>query len=229
MASEREEYHRFSIKINEYLSATMLGLEMNVENYDHKEIWNCIMGEKVKIRGFPFEGKARQAISGMIVSDEMETTITYNSTMNHHRINFTISHELIHYLYHFNQKTPYFYDTTHTLATYDPASLVELQANVGAAAILLPDPVFIHVLKQGEKPADISKKFGISEVALKLRLIQTMQAEFNASYEAAQSTSFKILHQFGHTGRQLMQDLGINLEQKIAEINPFYEALCLNT
>lgn len=227
MSGELEEYLQFSSKINEYLSATMLGLNMNVENYDHEAIWQCIMGENVKIRGFHFEGKARQAVSGMIVKDENETTITYNEYMNQNRVNFTISHELVHYLYHLNNETPYYYDTKQTLTTYDYHSLVEFQANIGAAAILLPDPVFIHVLKQGKKPADISQEFGISEAALKLRLIQTMQAEFSASYEAASKTSFKILNQFGYTGEMLMKDLGTNLERKIIYTNPFYEALCI--
>ncbi|MEO1771447.1 MULTISPECIES: ImmA/IrrE family metallo-endopeptidase [Enterococcus] len=227
MSGELEEYVQFSTKINEYLSATMLGLEMNVENYNHEAVWQCIMGESIKIRGFYFEGKARQTLSGMIVKDAHETTITYNKHMNQNRINFTISHELIHYLYHLNRETPYHYDTKQTLNTYDYKSLIEFQANIGAAAILLPDPVFINVLKQGKKPADISKEFGISETALKLRLIQTMQAEFSASYEAASKTSFKILNQFGHTGQTLMKDLGTNLERKIIDTNPFYEALCI--
>ncbi|MDT2554747.1 ImmA/IrrE family metallo-endopeptidase [Enterococcus raffinosus] len=227
MSLALDEYRRFSAKVNEYLSATMLGLDMNVNNYNHDVIWESITEGKVAIRGFGFEGKARQSISGMIVKDNYETTITYNRNMNPYRINFTISHELMHFLYHLNDDTPYYYDTKDSLKNYNSKSLVEFQANVGAAATLLPDPVLIHVLKQGEHPAAISNQFGISEKALKRRLIQTMQSEFNASYNAAIKTSFKIFDQYGNSGQTLMRDLGNNLERKIIYSNPFYEALCI--
>lgn len=99
------------------------------------------MGSNVALRAFPFSGKARSRISGMIVKYEHETTISYNSHMSSKRINFTVSHELIHFLYHLTDENNLFTDTKDSLKYTDTDLLPEFQANIGASAILLPDPV----------------------------------------------------------------------------------------
>lgn len=225
MTEELDEYKLFSEKINEKISATMLGLDMNVENYSLKDMWDVLCSDEAVIRGFPFDGKARQAVSGMIVNDADEITIAFNERMSQNRINFTISHELTHYLYHIDKHNRYFYDTKDTLAMNDPRSLVEFQANIGAAAILLPDPVFIHELKNGTMPAEISKRYGISESALVIRMVKAMESEFGASYNGAYKVAMKILNRYGHSGQASMKELGRNLEKKIIYTNPFYEGL----
>lgn len=224
MSIESEEFLSFSSKINEYISATMFGLEMNVENYNRDLIWENIQSKGLRVRPFPFNGKARQSISGMIIKDSLETTIGYNSNMSVKRINFTVSHEMIHYLYHFNEDTHFFTDTKDSLEYTLADQLIEFQANIGASAILLPDPVLVYELKNGFSMSHISEKYGISNSALYVRLMQSMQGYFEANPFVASKTAAKIVN-----GRSkcTTKELGSNLEKKIIYTNPFYEALCL--
>lgn len=222
MSIESDEYLAFSSKINEFISANMFGMNLNVNSYKYNYIWEEIAERKVNIRSFPFEKSARRSISGMIVRDYYETTLAYNANMSTKRKNFTISHELIHYLYHLNDENNMFTDTKETLA-YSLADLLpEFQANIGASSILLPEPVLINELKKGTSPYLISEKYGISEQAIYMRLLQQMQASFEASYHAASNTASKIMN---GNSKRLAIDLGKNLEQKIIYNNPFYEAI----
>jgi len=224
MSVESDEYLSFSAKINEYISAYMLGLDMNVKEYQHEYLWEQIIGDKITLRPFPFEKSARRAISGMIVKDEHEVTLAFNSSMSSNRKNFTVSHELVHFLYHLNDEHRMFTDTKDSLNYSLTDLLPEFQANIGASAILLPEPVLINELKEGIAPYCISKKYGISEQALYIRLVQQMQANFEASYIAASRTANKIMS--GHSKESAME-LGKNLEKKALTTNPFYEAICL--
>lgn len=224
MSVETEEYLAFSSKINEHISAYMLGMDMNVKEYNHNYLWEEITKGGIVVRSFPFEKTARRAISGMIVKDEHETTLTYNSNMSKKRQNFTISHELIHGIYHLNDDNRMFTDTKDSL-NYSTADLLpEFQANIGASAILLPEPVLINELKEGTAPYHISSKYGISEQAIYMRLVQQMQASFEASYHAASKTANKIMNGYS---KGTAIELGKNLEQKTLYTNPFYEALCI--
>lgn len=223
MSSAAEEYLLFSSKINEFVSAAMFGLGMDARNYDYEVVWEYILNKGITLRGFPFSGKARQSISGMILQDEFEITLTYNSNMGEKRKKFTISHEMIHFLYHFNKQSHFFTDTRETLKYSSTDLLYEFQANIGASAILLPEPVFIHELKEGRSISFISNDYGISEAAIYMRLVQTMQSYFRASDRSASRTAMKIMN--GH-GKGTMKELGRNLENRVITINPFYEALC---
>ncbi|MGL3114806.1 ImmA/IrrE family metallo-endopeptidase [Enterococcus faecalis] len=225
MTVEADEYLDFCGTINEFISAHMLCFGMSVNNYDYRQIWEEILtSNSIKIRPFPFEKTARRSISGMIIKDNYETTLTYNSNMSEKRKNFTVSHELIHAMYHLNSENKVFTDTKDTLC-YSLADLLpEFQANIGASSILLPEPVLINELKKGTSPYFISNRYGISERAIFMRLLQQMQASFEASYVAAHATANKIMN---GNSKTLAMELGRNLEQKTLYSNPFYEAITL--
>lgn len=224
MTVESEEFLNFSNKINEFISANMLGLDLTVKDYNYNYLWEEITKNKVSLRAYSFEKSARQAISGMIVKDEYEITLAYNSNMSEKRRNFTISHELIHFLYHLDDENSVFTDTKESLAYTYADMLPEFQANIGASAILLPEPVLINELKEGTAPYYISRKYGISEQAIYMRLVQQMQASFEASYLAASKTASKIMNGYS---KGTAIELGKNLEQKTLYTNPFYEAICV--
>ena len=224
MTLESEEYLHFSNTINEFISANMLGMNLNVKNYSFSYLWEEIRSKGVSIRPFPFEKAARRAISGMIIKDQNEITLTYNSNMSKKRQNFTVSHELIHFLYHLNDENKMFTDTKESLSYSLADILPEFQANIGASSILLPEPVLINELKEGTSPYFISEKYGISEKAIYMRLQQQMQASFEASYNAASHTANKIMH---GNSKNVSIELGNNLEVKARSANPFYEAICI--
>lgn len=227
MSHVADEYLSFSSTINEQVSAIMFGLDMNVENYDHKLIWDYITDGQAKIRGYDFSGTARKRYSGFVFKDEEETSVIYNRNMNQKRINFTIAHELTHLMYHLDEENHSFSDTRETLEMSSADHLVEFQANIGASAILLPEPVFITELKKGTAIAALSNAYGISEAALYNRLIHTMQGQFEASYLSATKAANRIINKYSSGGKSAMMEMGKNLEKKVVYTNPFYEALCI--
>ena len=63
--------------------------------------------------------------------------------------------------------------------------IYEFQANIGASAILIPDIVLFRLLKEEWNLSQLSTHYRISESALYVRLIQTMQAHFGVSFISA--------------------------------------------
>lgn len=161
----------------------------------------------------------------MIVKDHLETTIVYNQRMNENRTNFTISHEIIHYLFHLDEKNTVFMDNQQSSHHSYSELLHEFQANIGASAILVPNIVLFRYLKEGYNLNQISAKFGISISTLYVRLIQTMQANFNASFIAAKKNADTIRYNYLKKGESIAIELGKNLEQRLYETNHFIEAL----
>ncbi len=127
-------------------------------------------------------------------------------------------------MYHLDSENKVFTDTKDTLSYSLADILPEFQANIGASSILLPEPVLINELKKGTPPYFISNRYGISEQAIFMRLLQQMQASFEASYVAAYDTANKIMN---GNSKNLAIELGRNLERKILYSNPFYEAITL--
>lgn len=224
MTVESEEFLKFSNEINKFISAHMLGMDLNVSTYEYNYIWTEIISKGIQVRAFPFEKTARRAISGMIVKDKHEITLAYNSNMSQKRKNFTISHELIHSLYHLDDENNMFTDTKESLTYSYIDMLPEFQANIGASAILIPEPVLINELKKGTSTYSISNKYEISEAAIYMRLVQSMQGNFEASYLAASKTANKIM---SGNSKRTARTLANNLEEKNLFSNPFYEALCI--
>jgi Zn-dependent peptidase ImmA (M78 family) len=225
MTEQIDEYLSFSEKINDYISAVMVANNIGYEKYDSSYLWDFIKAKGVSMRGFPFDGVARDRISGMIVKDAYETTIAFNQNMSEKRKNFTISHEIVHYLYHMDEENTIFTDTDYSLHYSYNEVLQEFQANIGASAILVPDVVLFRFLKEGWNLAQLSNHFGISESALYIRLIQTMQATFGVSFVAAKSNADTIRYKFSTKGHRAAVELGTNLEKRLYTTNRFIEAL----
>lgn len=225
MTEQIEEYLAFSDKINDYLSAIMVANEISYDQYDHNYVWDFVKNKGVSVRAFPFDGVAKERISGMIVKDTLETTIGYNQNMTEKRKNFTISHEIIHFLFHMDKDQTIFTDTERSLHYSYNEVLQEFQANIGASAILIPDVVLFRFLKQGWSLSQLSFTFGISESALYVRLIQTMQANFGVSFIAAKINADNIRYRFSGKGQHCAIELGTNLENILYKTNRFIEAL----
>lgn len=225
MNEQIEEYLSFSDKINDYVSAVMVANNISWDEYRHSYVWDYVKSKGVAVRGFPFTGIAKERISGMIVQDQLETTIGYNQEMTEKRKNFTISHEIIHYLFHMNDNNTIFTDTKTSLHYSYNAILQEFQANIGASAILIPDVVLFRLLKNEWNLSKISQEFGISESALYVRLIQTMQANFGVSYVSAKNNADTIRYKYAGKGRFAAKELGSNLEERLILTNRFIEAL----
>lgn len=111
--------------------------------------------------------------SGMIeISANGSATITVNSTEFGPRKNFTIAHEIGHYaLGHVSLSNTLLRDEASNFmtGTFIP---VEREANKFAAALLMPSRMIHFAIKEGHVSiASLAKLFGVSEVAMKWRLV----------------------------------------------------------
>ncbi|MFD1900165.1 ImmA/IrrE family metallo-endopeptidase [Enterococcus termitis] len=124
-----------------------------------------------------------------------------------------------------NENKTIFTDTEQSLHYSYNEELHEFQANIGASAILVPDIVLFRFLKKGWNLAQLSHHFGISESALYIRLIHTMQANFGVSFVAAKMNADTIRYKFSGKGQRAAVELGTNLEARLFKTNRFIEAL----
>ncbi|MGX7245418.1 ImmA/IrrE family metallo-endopeptidase [Enterococcus quebecensis] len=212
-----EEYVDFSIRINDYISTVMVDNGIGCEEYNYSHIWELVKSQGVAIRGFSFEGGVNERISGMLLQDKWETTIAFNQQLDEKNKNFVISHEIIHYLFHDNEKNGVFLDTQKSLQYYEPKLLMEFQANIGASIILIPDTTLICLLKKGWNIVQLSDFFGIPENTLTVRLVQMMQADLGMTFKVAKGHVDDICYEFNNKGKFIVTMLATELENHLKQ------------
>jgi Zn-dependent peptidase ImmA (M78 family) len=121
-------------------------------------------------------------VSGVLVIDNTNCKIGYNSTESHTRQRFTLAHELGHFILHKSKQQEVFVDNvTYMFRKNNVRSKdykIEMEANQFAAAILMP-----KVLVESERKklddgfindhdliVELSKKFKVSQIAMTYRL-----------------------------------------------------------
>ncbi|MEI5994037.1 ImmA/IrrE family metallo-endopeptidase [Candidatus Enterococcus mansonii] len=206
------EYIDFSAKVNNYLLTLMMEKKINYDEYSDSYIWDLMKSQGVGIRGFYFKEKMNERISGMLIQDQQETTIVFNQRLDETMRHFVVSHEIIHYLFHKNERNNVFLDTQNHLEHFYQKELKEFQANIGASAILVPDNVFIHFLKNGWNLAQLSNRFKISEQHLSIRLVQMMQAFLGLSLMVSEALAEDIQYNFYGKGKMRAKLLAYELE-----------------
>ena len=121
-------------------------------------------------------------VSGVLVVDNGEYRIGYNSTESPARQRFTLAHELGHFMLHKNKQQEVFVDNVTYMFRKNNARTkdykIEMEANQFAAAILMPKDLLkkeIEVLDDGfisdhDMIVELSKKFKVSQIAMTYRL-----------------------------------------------------------
>lgn len=165
----------------------------------------------IHLDAFPFR---KESFCGMLVIDEYETTITYNSNHSSEKQNFTIAHELGHYYLHRNKQSQFVDQAKDML---DNSILVfERQANAFAAELVLPDDVISLMLSYRYNFYRIAKSTKISYECLywrlvnyltnKLDLLREQSIAFVEDYkkesirkEPENAAIFRVAFHFGYT------------------------------
>lgn len=210
-----KEYVDFSIKLNNYISTFMSDNGISYEDYNYSHIWKLIQSQGVTIRGFKFKAIASGQIAGLLIQDQFETTIGYNQGLDEKSKNFAISHEIIHYLFHMNNKNQLFFDTTKNLEQWYQDEWQESQANIGASMILIPDSVLFYFLKKGWTISRVATVFGLSEQGLTSRLVLTMQASLGYSFTSAKDHA----EVFNGKGRTSAVQLATELDDQLKQLS----------
>ncbi|MHB9835140.1 ImmA/IrrE family metallo-endopeptidase [Paraburkholderia terrae] len=135
-------------------------------------------------------------VSGVLVAKQHETYLIVNESHHINRQRFTIAHELGHFQLHHHGEERLFIDTEMRIyqrvgqpgdATYmSPSSTTtpqeEREANMFAAALLMPAPLIQHAALQHNlwdefDVASLARTFAVSEQAMSIRLQQLKVVE----------------------------------------------------
>lgn len=98
-----------------------------------------------------------------------EKTIYVSDSVSYARIAFTIAHEIGHHVLHQEKQDDVFYKTDADLKQH-PNTNDEIEANCFAAALLMPKSKVIELWAKSKDIEQLSKIFGVSEVAMSIRL-----------------------------------------------------------
>ena len=106
-------------------------------------------------------------VSGMLKKSDDKYVITVNALHHPFRQTFTIAHELGHFFLH-KDLNDTFIDKV--FFRNSESNIMEREANNFAAEILMPEDSFKKFISENSsKISDISKYFGVSSVAVKVR------------------------------------------------------------
>lgn len=128
-------------------------------------LMNIVTNEDIVIESHSFSTD----LCGMLVLDEFEKTIVYNSNHSQERRNFTIGHELGHYYLH-RKKTSQFADRSKDMIN-SSISVIEMQANAFASQLLMPNLIVHKMISNGYHYFKIKKQVQVSDEALYWRLV----------------------------------------------------------
>lgn len=134
--------------------------------------------ENEGVRLLPFDFK--EDISGVLMLENGEATIGYNSNEHRVRNRFTIAHELGHYILHKDDKDLFVdkeFQVLFRLNNADTSAKHEREANEFAACILMPENLIRNEIENSVIDytdenfiKGLAKKFDVSTVAMSIRL-----------------------------------------------------------
>ncbi|MFY0689051.1 MAG: ImmA/IrrE family metallo-endopeptidase [Cyclobacteriaceae bacterium] len=120
-----------------------------------------------------------EEISGLLVIKPSMTTIGLDKNQGDARKNFTIAHEIGHFVLHQEEKKMFVDETIAVFARSGKSNNIEREANAFAAALLMPK-VLIHRLIDelgidsftisDEQIKNLAEKFQVSQIAMTYRL-----------------------------------------------------------
>ncbi len=114
--------------------------------------------ERVEVARWPFH----EAVSGVLLR-EPRALIAVNSAHHRNRQRFTMAHEYYHYLYHESL------DRVMCMTSLEDANMYEREANVFAAALLMPETTVRRLLSRCSARL-IADRLMVSEEALQWRM-----------------------------------------------------------
>ncbi len=111
-----------------------------------------------------------QSISGVFFKKENKLFLGVNKNHNKHRQQFTIAHEIGHYILHLKNEILH-YDNHAFYRADNVLNSDEVEANYFAAELLMPEELVVKLIDKGiNSIQDLAKRFDVSEDAMRYRL-----------------------------------------------------------
>jgi Zn-dependent peptidase ImmA (M78 family) len=117
---------------------------------------------------------------GMLVVDDLGSTIVTNSQQSTSKKLFTLAHEFGHFYLHRDKRSQFVDNHNHYIENDhdDEMKLFEIQANLFASEILFPERVISYMLYSRYSFFKIAQLSGASLEALKWRLIRYLELNY---------------------------------------------------
>lgn len=158
-----------------------------IEDYSYKVLKDYMVNNhNISIQKVSFGSYIDNLWDGALIGKENSDKwlIHIKKNMIPTRQNFTICHELSHYIYDcdFGKRTANFQSlsTTHSKDYED--KIEEKLADTSAGVFMIPDECIRDSLLRGMSFREICKKYGLSPPALKTRIAQYMNSTTNYPY-----------------------------------------------
>ena len=155
-------------------------------------------------------------VIGAFVESDNFYKVYYDDREYTARQNFTKVHEIGHYILHKGHGQSLFRDGSNSVFgnTVDP---IEIEANIAASMILLPDICLIYALQDGWNFEQRCSIYGISQSALFVRLQHVSEVYFHNNPQKALSGA-KIIRYRNGSGRVAFGKMfGKNLETMMTQ------------
>lgn len=195
------------VKITNLINSFILKNEIECLDYKWSYFFNKIVEDHdIDVFPHPFTQTSQGGVSGMLVKDCLGITLTYNPLDFIFRQNFSKCHELSHFIFHLknHNENMIFKDMS---TSYDDASAdIELEANIAASIILLPDIVLVKLMKTSISFIKMAEKLEMSQAALYVRMVQFLEFNLSTTNVAAR----RVINSFRYEGSKELFKLYIS-------------------
>ena len=180
--------------------------EISPLNYNFHDYFDyCISENNIQVISHHF---SNHKIEGLTVIDELGTSFSYEKDNPKVKQNFTLCHELGHFL--LNHR-----GTCFTESTENQENILEREANIFSAVILMPDIVLLSkIYYRCDNFKSVQESLEVSKQALYFRLLDLLRSYFPKEedkirhaieeYEEQQNTSIQNL--FHNVKQQLIEE-----------------------
>lgn len=198
-----ETYNKVSNLVNSFI------LKQEIDYVDYK--WYIYFDEIIEeneIDVFPhaFTTTSQGGVSGMLVKDSLGISLSYNPLDVPFRQNFSKCHELSHFILHIDSHNENMIFKDMSTSYDEVSSEVEIEANISASIILLPDILLIKLMKTSISFPKMSETLEITNAALYVRLVQFLEFHVNINNYSARC----IVNEFRYEGRKESFNLHIS-------------------
>mgnify|MGYP000937569984 FL=1 len=163
-------YKEVSNSTKQVLYQFMKDEDISVINYHFNSFFaHCIKENHIKVTSHHFSNKK---IEGLTIVDSLGTTFSYEKENTKAKQNFTLCHELGHYILK--------HDGSYFMKSVDnQEKLVEREANIFSAVTLMPDIVLLSKLYYNcESFQNVQDSLEVSKQALYFRLLDLLRVFF---------------------------------------------------
>ena len=163
-------YTRVSRTTKQQLYQYMKDNNISLLNYHFNSFFqNCVKINKIKVMSHHF---TNNNIEGLTIIDEFGISFSYERDNPKVKQNFTLCHELGHFI--LKHEGTYFAESI-----YNQESLIEREANIFSAVVLMPDIVLLSKIYYScDSFQEVQESLEVSKQALYFRLIDLLRVYF---------------------------------------------------